>query len=97
MASTYTIVVPTPVGVPSHVEVFITAGRRDGKALTAADLAALRDAYPPPTAEGRKAVEQAIAAAAPAEAPAAKAKPRAKAGATKPGKPAAKRAAAKRP
>lgn len=96
MASTYTIVVPTPAGVPSHVEVFITAGRRDGKALTAADLAALRDAYPPPTAEGRKAVEQAIAAA-PVEAPAAKAKPHAKASATKPGKPATKRAAAKRP
>lgn len=94
MADAYTIVVPTPAGVPRTVEVHVTATRRDGKPLTREELEALSLAYPPPTAEGRASIARVVANTPPSK-PARKA--RAKATATKPGKPAAKRAAAKRP
>lgn len=87
MATAYTIIVPNPEGVPASVEVHITAMRPDGKALSREELMALAAAYPAPTAEGRAAVEAAIA----------RAPSRASKASTKPRKPASKRAAAKRP
>lgn len=91
MATAYTTLAPRPPGVPSNIVVHLTAMRDDGKPLTREELEALSVAYPPPTAEGRSAVDAAIAAAAPS--PASK---KAHAG-TKAKKPAPKRAAAKRP
>lgn len=82
MANVYTVVIPRPAAIPASVEVRIVAGRPDGGDLTAEELEALRATYP---------------SASPAEVrPAAKAK-RPKASATKPAKPSAKRAAARRP
>jgi hypothetical protein len=98
MASSYTIVVPTPAGVPASVEVYVTAGRRDGKPLTRAELEALAVAFPPPTAEGRAALQGMIERAPAEVAQTTKEAPKAKAHAgTKAKKPAPKRAAAKRP
>lgn len=90
MASMYTIVIPTPAGVPDTVELHIMASRRDGKALTREELEAVAALYPPPSAEGRAMLDRALA-----QAPT---KPATKAPAgTKAKKPVAKRAAAKRP
>ncbi len=87
MATIYDVKVPNPPGVPASLDVHVTVTRRDGKSLTREELAALAAAYPPPTAEGRAAVDRAIKRA-PSEAT--------KAG-TKPRKQSSKRAAAKRP
>lgn len=90
MASMYTIVIPTPAGVPETVELHIMASRRDGQALTREELAAVAALYPPPSAEGRVMLERTLALAP--------TKPATKASAgTKAKKPVAKRAAAKRP
>lgn len=107
MATTaYTIIAPTPAGLPSNIVVRVVAMRDDGKKLSREELEALAAAYPPPAAQ-RAAVRQAIEDAP--ERPAARAKrapskaststtsaKRAPASTSKP-KPAAKRAAAKRP
>jgi hypothetical protein len=94
MASTiYDVQIASAPGLPPTLDVHVTVMRHDGKALTREELEALAAAYPPPTAEGRAAVEAAIAAASTAPA----GKSRAKAMATKPGKSTTKRAAAKRP
>lgn len=87
MTIAYTIVVPTPAGVPASVEVHVTAMRVDGRPLTREELVALAIAYPPPTEEGRAALTRAIATASPATP---------KVGA-KPHKAPGRRAAAKRP
>ena len=87
MADMYTIVIPTPEGVPETVEVHVMASRRDGKPLTREELEALVAVYPPPTAEGRATMKRVIE-----RAPSGAAK-----ASTKPRKPASKRAAAKRP
>jgi DNA-binding IclR family transcriptional regulator len=93
MASTiYDVQIASAPGVPPTLAEHVTVMRHDGKALTREELEALAAAYPAPPAEGRAAVEAAIAAASPA--PAGKA--RTKATATKPGKATTKRAA-KRP
>lgn len=69
MASSYTIVVPTPPELPPTLEVYVTVGRRDRKALTREELEALAAVYPPPTREGRVAVEKLAAEAPTASAP----------------------------
>jgi len=90
MASMYTIVIPTPVGVPETVELHIMASRRDGLPLTREELEAVAALYPPPSAEGRAMLERTIERAL--------TKPVTKATTgTKAKKPAPKRAAAKRP
>ncbi len=87
MATIYDVKVPNSPGVPEELEVPITVMRGDGEALSREELEALAAAYPPPTAEGRAAVDRAIARA-PSRAPNASTKPR---------KATSKRAAAKRP
>ncbi len=86
MANFYNAVIPRPEGIPATVEVRVFAGRVDGGELTAEELAALRAVFP---------------SAAPVEASSSKATPTTKArrspAGTKARKPAAKRAAAKRP
>ncbi len=94
MADLYTIVIPTPAGVPDTVELHVMASRRDGKPLTREELEAVSALYPPPTAEGCRMLARAIEAA-PSAVEATPAR-RTSSG-TKARKPTAKRAAAKRP
>lgn len=92
MAVEYSITLPRPANVPAPLVVRITVMREDGKALSREELEALREAYPPPSAQGRASVEAAIVRAP--SRPAAKAKAPVS---TKARKAPAKRAAAKRP
>lgn len=92
MAVEYSVVLPRPAHVPAPLVVRITVMREDGKSFSREELEALREAYPPPSAQGRAAVEAAIVRAP--SRPAAKVKVNAR---TKVTKAPAKRTAAKRP
>ncbi len=87
-ATTYTAVIPRPDDLPASLLVRVVVMREDGKALSREELEALRHAYPPHSADARGTVDRAIAGAPSrvAKAPAG----------TKPRRPAAKRAAARR-
>ena len=89
MATAYTTPIPTPPALPAHLRVHVLVMRDDGRDLTPEDIAAAQATYPVPvTADADAGV---IGKTKPTG------KARAKATATKPGKPATKRAAAKRP
>jgi hypothetical protein len=59
MALAYSAPVPAAAGLPAHLDVRVLVTRRDDKPLSADDLEALVQVYPP-DAEGRGEVEAAI-------------------------------------
>jgi hypothetical protein len=60
MAVAYTADLPRPAGFPAHLDVRVLVTRFDHKDLSAEDLAAAAQMYPPPDAEGSAMVEESI-------------------------------------